>query len=671
MTNCIEQQTTLTSNKADYSKFTKSIFSDEFLSKYKTKQPPWGPIGYVVAKRTYCRIITDAVTGKERKEEWWEVVDRCLSSSLRYSGGAITMAEAEEMFDAIFNLKMTLAGRSWWQLGTSTVEELGGASLDSCQFANLNSIDSLTFAFDALMLGEGVGASVEYHNIKQLPKVKVGVTVTQVNNDTADFIVPDSREGWVELYKLLLEAFLVTGKSFTFSTHLVRKAGLPLKKFGGVSSGPGPLVDGVKYWSQVLRAREGKALRSVDVIDLICISGFVTKSGNVRRSAIIIIMDYNDREGLRVKRFDLGPVPNWRNTANFSVNCSDISKLPLEFWEAYTVAGEPIGLVNLELSKKKGRIKDADSPQDVDGMNPCGEIALKHKEPCNLAEPHLPNIDSPEEFARIAALAFMLCKVNATVPRHVPDTQEIVNKNMRIGVGLTGAMEAPELVNDPAILDMVYKSLDDADKEFSARLSKTLGREIVHSIRKTTMKPSGTNSGLSGVAPGSHQAYSTYYLRAIRISTTDPIVKKCIEAGYKVELEELFDGTLDYKTSVIYFPCKARKEVVPMTAIEQLNFVKYLQTNWADNAVSCSIYYTKENLEDIKAWLIDNYTDNIKSVSFLLKHDHGFKQAPYTAITEEEYLKEVAKLKPLDLTDVTSDGIVDSLECEGGACSTR
>ena len=107
-----------------------------------------------------------------------------------------------------------------------------------------------------------------------------------------------------------------------------------------------------------------------------------------------------------------------------------------------------------------------------------------------------------------------------------------------------------------------------------------------------------------------------------------------------------------------------------VTAIEQLERVKSLQTNWSDNAVSCTIYYTAEELAEIQEWLSTNYTDSVKSVSFLLRSEHGFDQAPMEEITEEAYEKMKKVLTPMNLSNL-SGGLIDGLECEGGACPIR
>jgi hypothetical protein len=99
--------------------------------------------------------------------------------------------------------------------------------------------------------------------------------------------------------------------------------------------------------------------------------------------------------------------------------------------------------------------------------------------------------------------------------------------------------------------------------------------------------------------------------------------------------------------------------------------VKKLQTDWSDNAVSVTAYYKPEELESLKLWLKDNYEHNIKSVSFLLFKNHGFKQAPYQEIDEETYRLAMAKIKSVDSLAISSSEMLDMAECSSGACPVR
>lgn len=152
----------------------------------------------------------------------------------------------------------------------------------------------------------------------------------------------------------------------------------------------------------------------------------------------------------------------------------------------------------------------------------------------------------------------------------------------------------------------------------------------------------------------------------------------CKEHGYPVEYRKNNDGTLDYNSMIVEFPFGYPEGTVlaeDMTAIEQLEWVKKVQTVWSDNAVSCTVYYTPEELPEIRQYLLDNYNKCFKSLSFLLRSEHGFVQAPLAAITKDEYDRRVAASRTIVGIDGSSDfGSPDAdglSECAGGACPLR
>jgi len=190
-------------------------------------------------------------------------------------------------------------------------------------------------------------SSYQREYVYELPKARRAKVIRKDAND-ADFIVPDSREGWVRLLEKTLEAHFITGKGFSYSTVCIRGAGTTIKGFGGVSSGPEPLAKGIAQISEVLNSRAGKKVRPLDCLDVMNILGSIVVSGNVRRSAQIAIGDMDDLQFLNAKRWDLGNIPNWRAMSNNSVVCNDFNALPEQFWEGYNGNGEPYGLINLK-----------------------------------------------------------------------------------------------------------------------------------------------------------------------------------------------------------------------------------------------------------------------------------------------------------------------------------
>ena len=618
-------------------------------------------LGWLVYKRTYSRPKSNGTT-----EEFHETIDRVIAACRTQLHVGFTESEESELRYFLSTFKGMVAGRFLWQLGTSTVDSLGLLSLQNCAFTVINEpIRPFTWAMDALMLGSGVGYNLQKEYVYELPKVRRARVVRKDTKD-ADFIVPDSREGWVELLRRTLEASFITGKGFSYSTICIRGKGTPIAGFGGVASGPEPLAYGIEHINQVLNKRSNKKLRPIDALDVMNIIGYIVVAGNVRRSAQIAIGDFDDEHFLNAKRWDLGNIPNWRAMSNNSVVCNDFARLPEAFWEGYKGNGEPYGLINLKLAREIGRTGETQYPDaDVSGCNPCAEQMLAPYETCCLSEIYLPNITSEEELKRVVTLLYRINKHSLALPCHLPETQDIVHNNMRMGIGVTGYMQATGVQRD--WLSTTYNYLRDVDREYSA------ANGFTPSIKLTTVKPSGTLSLLADTTAGAHPGYSRFYIRRVRISSDSPLVTVCRDAGLPVEPQKNFDGTLDRNTVVVEFPCSHPEHTTlaaDVSAIDQLEVVRKLQADWSDNAVSCTIYYRPEELPAIRSYLAANFNESFKSLSFLLHSEHGFIQAPLEPITEEEFMARKSSIKPFKIGSISEDAI-ELQECESGHCPVR
>jgi len=160
--------------------------------------------------------------------------------------------------------------------------------------------------------------------------------------------------------------------------------------------------------------------------------------------------------------------------------------------------------------------------------------------------------------------------------------------------------------------------------------------------------------------------------RRIQISSEHELVDLCKEHGYPTEFRLHLDGSKDYSTVVVTFPFsypEGTTLAADMTAIQQLENVRYLQTNWSDNSVSCTIYYKKEELPEIREYLSKWYSSHHKTLSFLLHSEHGFKQAPYEEITKEEFMDLSAKTK--NITSISTAEFEGGDECAGGMCPVK
>jgi len=639
------------------------MLEQSFVDSYSLKSAPWGfnGLGEIVFLRTYSRKKENGDT-----ELWHETLQRVINGAIEI-GAQLTDEEAKKLFDHCFNLRCSFSGRSLWQLGTPLVKKLNATSLNNCYFTNIEKIEDFELLFEYLMLGGGVGFSVERAKIHDLPKVKSGVTINHERSNDADIIVPDSRQGWKRLLHAVLKSYFHTGKSFSYSTILIREYGAPLNTFGGTASGPGALIDGIKDICGVMDNRVGKKLRSIDVLDICNIIGRIVVSGSSRRSAQIAMGDPDDVLFLRAKNWGSGNVPAWRANSNNSIYADYYEEIQPELWKGYDGTGEPYGLLNRRLARRYGRVGEVNVDNSIEGFNPCAEIGLADGESCNLATLFLPNIESYEQFVEISTLLYKVQKQITRMDYPYEKTTEIVHKNARLGQSVTGILQC-----DPQKLEWLspgYLALKEFDKSFSEANS------IPASVRLTTVQPSGTLSLLPGVTPGIHPAYARFYTRRVRFGSSDPLVEACRKRGYKVQWDMGLDGREDHTRYVVDFPCESPEGSVlaaSMTAVEQLEWVKKMQTEWADNAVSVTVYYRKEELPAIQEWLAKNYDKSVKSVSFLLHSDHNFVLPPYEEITEADYRKAISKIDTsIPLVQRSFDGLIEMDDCATGACPIK
>jgi ribonucleotide reductase alpha subunit len=301
------------------------------------------------------------------------------------------------------------------------------------------------------------------------------------------------------------------------------------------------------------------------------------------------------------------------------------------------------------------------------GVNPCAEAMLEDGEPCNLQEIFLPNIEGVDEFIEASELMHRWGKRVTAEHYHNSKNNEVVKRNRRIGTGITGCLQST-LFTEKDNLNRAYNAIQKENVSYSKQLG------IPESIRTTVIKPSGTLSLLGDCTPGIHPAYSRYYIRRVRFASNDKLIPLLKAAGHHIEPVQKFDGTLDHGTLVVDFYCRT-SDTTPCAdegfdTWKQLDTLLYAQKYWADQAVSVTVYYKKEEINEIKAWLALNLK-NIKTISFLSYNDHGFKQAPLEKISQEEYSSLSPTVKQIDVDQIGVGGDLQDTECEGGVCPIK
>ena len=352
------------------------------------------------------------------------------------------------------------------------------------------------------------------------------------------------------------------------------------------------------------------------------------------------------------------------NNSVFAAPDSDFS----DVCKNIAVNGEP-GLIFMDSARKYGRLKDGERGvthykyDDCDGFNPCAEQSLKSFELCNLVETFPANHESAVEYYDTLKYAYLFAKSVTLVPTHCERTNQIMLQNRRIGCSQSGIQQAVKKFGIQHYLnefcDKGYRVINNWDHIYSRWLG------IPTSIKMTTVKPSGTVSILAGSTPGVHCTHSEYYYRTVRVAANSVFIPKLRKAGYRIE-----ESVNDKKTMVVYFPVKEKnftKSKFDISLWEQLTLVKELQYYWSDNAVSCTVTFKPEEAKDLQS-AIEYFSPYVKTLSFLPLEDHNYAQAPYQAITEEEYKKYSKQVKKLNLKNEKEKALGEKY-CNNDSCA--
>ena len=664
--------------------------ASEFVSGYKSKKPPFGyadvagnSVGEITFLRTYSRKKEDGT-----KETWPEVCERVINGmySLQKDhakqnrlpwSDAKAAASAKEAFDRLFNLKWTPPGRGLWVMGTAIVnEQKNSAALQNCAFVSTNEMTKLNpgkpFAFlmEASMLGVGVG--FDDKGADKGFDIYEPVAVQE-------YLIPDTREGWQESTVALINSFLKPDQPiWEFNYDEIRPYGSPIATFGGTASGPEPLIKLHTAIRKLFTGRKGAQLTRKDIADIGNLIGVCVVSGNVRRSAELLIGRIDDEEFLNLKNAEVFPErnsydaesPGWAWMSNNSVEVgvgTDFRPIV----DGIVRNGEP-GVIWMDISRKYGRLADAPNDKDrrVVGYNPCAEQSLESFEMCTLVETYLNRHESLEDFKRTLKFAYLYAKTVTLLPTHWEETNAIMQRNRRIGTSVSGIANFADAKGHNVLrqwMDEGYATVKAYDQSYSEWLG------IRESIKMTTVKPSGTVSILAGESPGVHwTAGGKYFLRAIRFSNSDPMLPLFKMANYRIEPASESPDT----TSVVFFPIKsaAERSEKDVSIYEKMALAATAQRYWSDNSVSVTITFDSEKESDAVGTVLHLYDGQLKTVSFLPMGNLTYPQMPYTQITQKEYENYGMTLFPIDFAGVYAGMAADAVGeayCTTDSCEIK
>lgn len=692
--------------RKNLSKEAYKMIKDDFVSKYKHNSSPMGQLGNFVYYRTYSRFLME----QGRREYWWETVRRAVE----YNTSIVPTSkeEAEKLYDNVFNLRQFLSGRTFW-VGNTNVSKQYPMSNFNCAFQKIDSFQAFTDLFYLLMIGSGVGVRVLREDVNKIPKLRTNyklihkdyvekpkmlredsTSLVFYNNTSAEIIIGDSKEGWVQA----LEHFLnLVGRSqyrnintIIIDYSHVRPKGERLRTFGGTASGHESLknmfykIDKVIKRKSLLLEKDNIKLAPIDCLDIANIIGENVVVGGVRRTAEMVIIDANDEECIEAKsnlykqedgKWSVNKDLIHRQMSNNSIYYTKKPSRERLKWniEKMRYSGEP-GWINAEAAEKRR--------PNMNGVNPCGEILLDSQGLCNLTTVNVfafvkenGSLDEKAllEAQRLSARAGyrMTC-----VELELPDWDRVQQRDKLIGCSLTGWQD---MINATSFTKEqeaeLLRKLKKAAKDAALEYAKELGQN--EQLLVTTIKPEGTLSQLPTVSSGVHYSHSPYFIRRVRISSDDPLVKVCEELGYPV-VPEVGQSIENCTTKVVEFPVKAPegKTKYEVSAIEQLENYKMFMENYVEHNCSITVHVRNHEWEEVEQWVWDNW-DSVVAVSFLPLDDSFYELLPYEAINKEEYEKRVKEMKPFvpsliskyEKEEVEFD--IGNEGCEGGICPIR
>lgn len=700
------------------------FLSNEFVSKYKHQPDPFPTeLGKFVYYRTYSRPKPE----ERRREYWWETCFRVVEFNLdlqletmKKNGIEVTpmvmnqlKAEAERIYDHMYNLRLFPSGRSLWIAGTKA-SYLYPLSNFNCSFVTIDDLHKFSEIFFVLMLGTGVGLSVQRKYVNKLPKINSKIEIIHksyeavpvrqrkeytelklINNNAIEIEIGDSKFGWAKAIDMFFE--ILSSKQYNlieyifFNYNNVRPEGERLKTFGGYASGHNNIKQMFEKITRLFKKKrklnhlQWQVIEPIDCLDIATIIAENVVSGGVRRSAEIILCDPDDTEVLNAKAnlYYQDDDGNWvenKEILNRSLSNNTViyKKKPTreelrEHFRRMRVSGEPAFANFEEMLRRR---------PDVQGGNPCFEILLRDRGVCNLTEVNLMAfVREDGSYDKEAMLEAQ--KYSARIGLRMASIElelhewDLINQEDRLtGCSLTGVMD---FKNATGISDEEFEQLLRELRQVARDNAFELADDLQLNRPKlvTTVKPSGTISQLPTVSSGVHFSHSPYYIRRVRVNAKDPIALALEDAGFPWE-PEVGQTVEDHKTKVFEFPVKAPegRTKYDVSAIEQLELYKTIMKNYVDHNASNTIHVRNEEWKEVEQWVYDNW-DDIVGVTFLSLDDSFYQLMPYEAISKEKYEELLAKLPKFTPSSLkkfeTFEEEFDILDadCDSGACPIR
>lgn len=613
-----------------------------------------------------------------RRETWLEIVDRYQAMLVKkYPHMGQTIQEA---CDAVWRKEVLPSMRGLQFAGTPI--ERNNSRVYNCAFMQASYPGFFRETMFLLLGGTGVGYSVQARHVGLLPAISLPGKEKRFN-------VQDSIEGWADAVDALFRAYF-KGKSlprFDFSD--VRAKGKRLFTAGGKAPGPGPLRVCLDKIRGLLETKPvGSQLTPVEVSDLACIIADAVLSGGIRRAAMICLFDIDDAHMLAYKKGDFWELNPERARVNVSAVAfrEDVmepseagmgrvfgsssffdkiaSKTTEEQFKAFWKATE---------ESKSGEPGIYWSNHPDWGTNPCCEIALRHKQFCNLTTVNFATCRGNSDLIERVGWAATLGTLQAGfVDMHYlgEEWENNCRQEALLGVSLTG-------IGDNQYYETYnFEEAAKVAKATNEKVSEEIG--IQKAARITCIKPEGTASLVLGCASGVHGRHAPFYIRRFRFKRSESVAQYFAKQIPALVVEDKFDPD----GIILELPQKSPRSSISRSekAIDTLERLKFFRINWVapghvsgenTHNVSCTVSVRDDEWERVGKWMWDNRAF-YNGIAVLPMDLGSYVQAPFEDTNQTVYEQMLEKMKEVNLAEVHEEddntAQADSIACGGGKC---
>ena len=318
----------------------------------------------------------------------------------------------------------------------------------------------------------------------------------------------DTREEWAELVKRSMLC-LSSGGGIGIDYSILRPAGRSLRRTGGISSGPIPLMYAINEIGR--NVMQGGSRRSA-----------IYASLNWKHDDITSFLKAKNWDTLEVtKELTYGAIK--KENFNFSAPL-DMTNISINYDDNWlndpSRATNPTFLENCKQAMSTGEPGfsfNFGDKQNETLRNACTEVTSEDdSDVCNLGSINLANISSIDELRNVVRLAskFLVCgTVRADLP--YDKVHKVREKNRRLGLGLMGIHEWL-LKRDEKyeVTEELHKWLNVYEKESKKAADEHCDRLFLSRPKAyRAIAPTGTIGLLAGTTTGIEPLYATAYKR--------------------------------------------------------------------------------------------------------------------------------------------------------------